>query len=1019
MGTTSIPIVESFPIDTDDSGDDEEVINKHYNIQLSSPSLKFSADKENGTATLTFDINGTYYTVIDEGTPKKTHTIPQGAYGLEIDVPISSVTGDEDEHQSPDTVIEFKDDTIAQHYIVFHFQNKQTTWQMQKKSQDKLDTDDEMRQVCSDVALWLGDANNIQWIDFRMAQVSNAKGTSSGATDTDYLRPRSFVLSTSSGTLMVFVRTKSSKDGRVPARFNYKGSDEMLPIPAGSDASIIISQNAFARFVSGQIQNHCQGNLRDSNSVSAKDGVDSGIQWDLVLRGDTTWNIGNDIGLFKYTIDTVDVDFSKHPLSFKLLDDDKLSPTTQWSFDFSATAKWYLDDDSGGVADYGVGLTQISASITKASLLIIAISYQGKPFDISGDTILLELDFETVSPSIELKALHTPSERSYTSRKSIPPPFHNIAITLPSFKAKLDGLSFFAAQNVLVPGVEFIKSSEAMAPHDVVILGTMPRSKGKSNLASPLTSLAAIPKSASAGSAPSGGGGLADLLDELYSNDAFLGDFLNRGISGELKDVYALLAEKSYNLDTSHVVDEVQGLTTPGPDFDLRFAGGVYEVGGGDAKYRILVHPVHRTIFVDDHAANSQRKHEDGRITFESRNDNDETSFDITFEWQDDGSGNKTNNLYSIQGKAWSKSQTEADAIPIKGQRLFPWDDENASLDAMTRADTEGLKSLAMSLDLVNFAAEDDDQNSQPPRLGTSKPATATTNAEPATTIAIVAGVLGIVVALCGIDSATGEGWKRWKKRASRLKKLVVSMGEKGFIKALRGSTSEAKLKQAAENMEQVVDRIINQNLGKATDPDVDIDTVLEETRSDVDGQVAEFIYSGFEIAARKGFKALFAMDQDATAEALKKTIKDGLSQWVNEDAYGEYLRTKVQRILAERDRVALLTKSGGLDRRISAAETQIEQLKQQREELEAAKDEEVEKVMKEQGVSEEDAKQKVEESIKELADEIEEKQEEKARNEADKKRADDGVDAFTKEIDDKKRQEEAQKGEIWKTGGI
>lgn len=211
----------------------------------------------------------------------------------------------------------------------------------------------------------------------------------------------------------------------------------------------------------------------------------------------------------------------------------------------------------------------------------------------------MELDFETESPSIQLKALHVSSEDQYpacNSDSDIPRAFQNISITLPAFKTQLDELSFFAAQNVLVPGVKFIKANEVIVPHDVVILGTMPRSDSKVMPASALMSLGSVPVTEAA-FASSNGGTFAELLDELYTDDAFLGEVLNRGISGKPEDVYSLFEERGYKFDKDHVMNAVQELTTPGPNFDLRYAGGVYEVRGGDDKHQILVHPVHRTIF--------------------------------------------------------------------------------------------------------------------------------------------------------------------------------------------------------------------------------------------------------------------------------------------------------------------------------------------------------------------------------------------------------------------------------------
>lgn len=410
-------------------------------------------------------------------------------------------------------------------------------------------------------------------------------------------------------------------------------------------------------------------------------------------------------------------------------------------------------------------------------------------------------------------------------------------------------------------------------------------------------------------------------------------------------------------------------------------------------------------ILVDGHTVDHQTKHEDGRITFKTRDN--ELNFEIEFHRENNSGDIESSNMYTLEGFVWGKSQAETDKAPIRGQRVFPWDDETTASDDITRADSEGFKSLAMSLDLINFTADESAPDAAPRHMMMAMMA-----AEPIS----AAGVVAILVGLWALDKAVGEGWQRLKKRYNRLKKLVININKNGFMKAMKSSTSKAKLKEAAKHMEEVMDRIINSNLDKSTDPDADIDATLEASKSQVDEQVAAFIYSGFEIAARKGFKGLFTLDQEAAAETLKKTIKDGLGQWVDEEAYKTYLTTKIKRIISERERVALLTKSGGLERRIDAAEKEIERMDRQKRDMEAAKEDNVEK-LKEEGLSDEEARKKVEESIQKIVGEIEAKQKEKAGYEGEKKRADEGVDAFTKDIEEKKKQEEAQRDEIWKKG--
>lgn len=533
--------------------------------------------------------------------------------------------------QGQDVVV-FNDDQVHSYSLVLHFKNKEASWNVKKKENTgRHPIDDQLPKVRSTMESRL--LEDLEELDFRLAQVSNAKGNEND--DTDYLRPRSFRFAATNGILHVFIRTKGSEGDDRP-RFQHKESGKMLPIPSGSEASIIISNQLFSSFVTSQIKEKRGADVsRVVESTDSKD-PEPGIKWSLYLNGDKTWNLGNDIGLRKYQIDTVSTSFNTHALVFQVCDDEQLVPRTSWDFYFTADVSWKSENDTAGVPDYRCGLTRITAELSKVGYKIKKKArhsthkwsvQKGKQFGtLSGDTINLELDYDTTDkPVVHTKPLPTSGDGLHVPKMEIPDAFDGISFTLPSFKTKLTGLNFFSAQNVFVPGVRFIKATQVMVPHDVLLIGEMPRHEANQPSAAPPASApAAMPGSLNMAANPFTTASphmLATMpdavlppttapqdvearaksfLDKVYSDGYFLGDLMRAVADGGANDVRALLAPNGHDsLTEETLVQVLQDLTALGPKFDVRYAGGLYGPISGEESYfkQLVVHPVHRTIY--------------------------------------------------------------------------------------------------------------------------------------------------------------------------------------------------------------------------------------------------------------------------------------------------------------------------------------------------------------------------------------------------------------------------------------
>lgn len=177
----------------------------------------------------------------------------------------------------------------------------------------------------------------------------------------------------------------------------------------------------------------------------------------------------------------------------------------------------------------------------------------------------------------------------------IPPAIQSLQITLPSFKAQVKGLDFFMAKNVIIPGTTTnpIRATDVIVPHDVFVLAKMPTSTNTS-----YWSLGPAGEAVPPESAPGSGPSMEDLLDRLYTNDTYLATFVHAAINGDRDEISALLAKEAPGLDATSLNNFLDEHTSTGPDFDIRYAGGVYKPQDSSSPFHeLMVHPVHRTIY--------------------------------------------------------------------------------------------------------------------------------------------------------------------------------------------------------------------------------------------------------------------------------------------------------------------------------------------------------------------------------------------------------------------------------------
>lgn len=287
---------------------------------------------------------------------------------------------------------------------------------------------------------WLADPQNVQWIDYKIAEVSNKRNT---ASDNDVLRPVSFRFSALSGALNVFIQVSDhqSKEGYggKDLGFRHNSTKPILPFAQGYEACIILSSRLFQdAFLIPELKRQTTA----ATSSVEKCEVESGIQlafrfenqyFKKYKKGKLDWG--------SYNLDEVDVKFDKNPLRLIIVDEEKsLNPIVAWDWHLKAkNIKWSEDPHLGTPGARG-GVVDIKADIPNPDT-------NETPSPVEADDVL--------KPNINFTEAHQP-KMTFTSHKEefwmeeFPEDFQKqLIIKLPLVIHQVRGLDFFATKMCL------------------------------------------------------------------------------------------------------------------------------------------------------------------------------------------------------------------------------------------------------------------------------------------------------------------------------------------------------------------------------------------------------------------------------------------------------------------------------------------------------------------------------------------------------------------------------------------
>lgn len=140
----------------------------------------------------------------------------------------------------------FDDSTQSSYYVIFHFDTQNSIWQCLANDNSDEALKNETDQLVTEAKNWFAAHDNLQWIKYSMAEVSNKSENPGNASD-NLLTPSSFVFSCQPGVLNVFIHTKGGTkgEGNSTPQFGLEHDKHLTPVPTEYSASIIISRQLF------------------------------------------------------------------------------------------------------------------------------------------------------------------------------------------------------------------------------------------------------------------------------------------------------------------------------------------------------------------------------------------------------------------------------------------------------------------------------------------------------------------------------------------------------------------------------------------------------------------------------------------------------------------------------------------------------------------------------------------------------------------------------------------------------
>lgn len=232
--------------------------NHHVTLDLGYPTLQFQADSKPASCELSIPISsGSIECNADE---TLSQMVSPNAYTIKITAPLASVSGKHgkvSEQGEIITVNEYDSD----HKIFLDFsRDDRTTFKVVSQSGETLPADDvfghENQRLLAD-ALRHHFTDTCDDILYELGSISQYKGAKGDM----LLRPEQFVLVTQSdgedAVLSVYINVSGTDNPSGEDHPSFKpGGSAILPIPQGSDASIIFSRDAMSRMLAAALQSN-------------------------------------------------------------------------------------------------------------------------------------------------------------------------------------------------------------------------------------------------------------------------------------------------------------------------------------------------------------------------------------------------------------------------------------------------------------------------------------------------------------------------------------------------------------------------------------------------------------------------------------------------------------------------------------------------------------------------------------------------------------------------------------------
>ncbi|EMR90141.1 hypothetical protein BcDW1_1223 [Botrytis cinerea BcDW1] len=872
---------------------DTVVIDQNFVVDLGAPSLQFDTTSDMAIAILTMMINGTVTTdttisgVKTPGTPK---AIPKDVYQLQVTVPIVGITGNQVWDHDHAIKFEGKGDDQPCH-LIFHFRNDRSTWDILGHCSSVLNDDTfdkQMQQSLNSFKDHFKSKDNTHWIDYKVAEVTNKQYPTDS--DSGVLCPKSFTMSSQEGYLLVFITT-TGKDGTQNPRFNTKSKKTIAPIINDYEASIVIHHDLFVDYVCDQMKTTFKG----QKITIAKESTLTGAKLSMTMDDTASWDLSKTPGHLDFTCKPK-IEYKNFDLTLDLFDNSNFETKFTWTWAPELDIEWYEVEDSQGINTHQWGDPASFFTIDKEkSELQMACK-------ISRSNDKPKMDYKAKSVGNKDAEYYT-----WKGSDSIPNEFDedkdDVQYLVPSdMDFVFQGLNYFSAQNVFVPGVKFIEAKTEMMPYDVVLLGTMPEQPDEP------TGYRTLPRRMVMDDYATDP--IQDFLEDIYSNGYFMGDLIHHITNSDPEGVCKVIQDRGFeNLDPVEVHQALQKFSIPGPDFDVRYAGGSYQVQDTTSTpvKELFVHSRYRDILLDDQMVLSQQTQSDGSVTFTSHDG--QRSFQVLFNVDVDS--DSPCGGVGFEGTSWSTAEPEQ-KTKFSGQRVFPWKDSpslrkpKAAPMVDSATDAEALQYLSVAMDLT---APDDGAS-----VDGKEPV------EFAEPITIFFGAVSTALAVLNIQKWFRESKGQFVDAYARFRKIVLRKSGNSMGYGLKMPSVEEMQKSFTSKSEPIINTQINEGVFEK-------EKIIENSQSQILEEMKKSISVDSKFKSKKKYGTAFQLDEQMGMALVEQVVNVYADQVFQGDDYEEFMGTVVDRLLTVHDKDAAIRDGRLIAQRVSKLTNDIKNL--------------------------------------------------------------------------------------------